>query len=166
MLIFLNARLCLCPELYRRVFLFVSHVAFLVRLIPPGLYSVCECVEVSVRSHWHPEPESVGHSPFCPSVKPEEVPLGDFCGCQGTLPSTVRCSPPIPSSSPFFLPLPTSFSLSSSSQLPPQLCPLAIGPLPGACPVYLTQSGEQSPRHINTQDAHEYCMLTVTLRLV
>lgn len=43
------------------------------------------CVDVSVHSHWHPEPDS--SSGVCPSVKPGEVPVCDSCGCQGTLPS-------------------------------------------------------------------------------
>lgn len=59
---------------------------------------------------------------------------------------------------------PSSFHLSSSSQLPPQLCPLATGPLLGACPVYLTQFEPQSHPHANTRDAHEYCMCADTLK--
>lgn len=85
-----------------------------------------------------------GHSPVCPSVKPGEIPLCDSCGCQGTLPSVVPCSPPHPFS--------FSFHLSSSSQLPPQLCPLAVIPLLGACPVCLA-GAEHSH-----QDGRAYCI--------
>lgn len=75
-------------------------------------------------------------------------------------PQCAALLPPSPSFSSSFPP--RSFHLSSSSQLPPQLCPLAFVPLLGACPVYLTQSEQQShPRictHTDTHDAHEYCM--------
>lgn len=72
---------------------------------------MCVCAHAGIKSQSLP----AGRSPVCPSVKPGEVPLCDSCGCQGTLPSTVCCSPPIPPS----FPLPLSFL--PSSLLPPLL---------------------------------------------